>query len=214
MSLVMMTQWAIFSLPSSFFPAAARSISLSDSQIGIVFGAFPFGTMLGAAVATPLALRCGNNRLVRRGCRTLCFIIVSVLFQYCCLCHHRFPTRAPHADAGAGADLRVGRSVDAGIICSSPIRSIWRFCCGASLLHPLPQRSCFRMGRVHDDDHRLQLPARQSRRYYGSSRGCYWPRRHDWPDYRQFASHLFNVIDVEPRAGQHVVRAVYGNGCN
>ena len=64
MSLVMMTQWAIFSLPSSFFSAAARSISMSDSQIGIVFGAFPFGTMLGAAVATPLALRCGATRLV------------------------------------------------------------------------------------------------------------------------------------------------------
>ncbi len=64
MSLVMMTQWAIFSLPSSFFPAAARSISISDSQIGIIFGSFPFGTMLGAAVATPLALRCGSTRLV------------------------------------------------------------------------------------------------------------------------------------------------------
>jgi hypothetical protein len=64
MSLVMMTQWAIFSLPSSFFPAAARSIAISDSQIGIIFGAFPFGTMLGAAVATPLALRSGATRLV------------------------------------------------------------------------------------------------------------------------------------------------------
>ncbi len=63
-SLVMMTQWAIFSLPSSFFPAAARSISISDSQIGMIFGAFPLGTMLGAAVATPIALRWGPFSLV------------------------------------------------------------------------------------------------------------------------------------------------------
>jgi hypothetical protein len=210
-SLVMMTQWAIFSLPSSFFPAAARSISISDSQMGIIFGAFPLGTMVGAAAATPAALRCGPTRLVNRcDCPLhfyrICFAAMfpasfpsNVLFcsQMCCFV--------------PGAPVHCSSSPDVGVICHGAIRSV-RHCCGIPpLLHPLPERCRVCLGRVHYDDHRLQLPPRQSGSYYGLSRSGHRPWCHGRSHHRQLAPHSRRVAALGARARQHAVRAVLGH---
>jgi MFS family permease len=60
----MVTQWTAFSLPVAFFPAAAKQTNITESQVGVIFGAFAFGTMSGATVATPLAIEFGPVRIV------------------------------------------------------------------------------------------------------------------------------------------------------
>ena len=64
LAVVMVTQWTVFSLPVAFFPAAAGQNNITESQVGVIYGAFAFGTMSGASVATPLAIEFGPVRVI------------------------------------------------------------------------------------------------------------------------------------------------------
>ena len=74
MMLVLLTQWLIMTMPSSFFPDSPTGDIISNTMQGIIFATYPFGAMVASPLVGPLMSKLSKKKTICIG------LIAMILF--------------------------------------------------------------------------------------------------------------------------------------